>query len=126
MEKAFFLDKDGVLNEDKALIGDYKNTELFPYAGEVIAYLRSRKYKVFIVSNQTMVARGLITEKELKAGFKKLDVIIKYQGKDINSAPELLRLLRSSQIGDEVSITYMRGKNTFTTTLQLVNSPPPR
>lgn len=61
-----------------------------------------------------------------KAGLRRLDVIIKYQGKDVNSAPELLQLLRSSQIGDEVSITYVRGKSTITTTLQLVESPPPK
>ena len=82
MEKAIFLDKDGVLNEDRKLTGDYKNTVIFPYAGEVIAYLRSRKFKVFIVSNQPVVARGLITEKELRGSFKKFLKELLRQNKD--------------------------------------------
>jgi serine protease Do len=61
-----------------------------------------------------------------KSGLRRLDVITKYKGVDINNAPELLKALRNSQIGEEVSITYMRGKNTLTTTATLVTSPPPK
>jgi serine protease Do len=61
-----------------------------------------------------------------KANLKRLDVITKYQDKDINSAPELLRALRNSQIGDDVTVTYVRGKTTLTATMQLTKSPPPK
>jgi len=61
-----------------------------------------------------------------RAGMRRLDVIIRYQGKEITTAPELLRELRSSKIGDEISVTYVRGKNTFTVTALLTDSPPPR
>lgn len=61
-----------------------------------------------------------------KAGLRRLDVIIKYKGQDINNASELLKALRHSQIGEEVTITFMRGKNTLTTTAVLVTSPPPK
>lgn len=61
-----------------------------------------------------------------KAGLRKLDVITKYRGQDINNAPDLLRDLRNSQIGETVSITYVRGKSTFTTTAELTKSPPPK
>ena len=61
-----------------------------------------------------------------KAGLKRLDVITKYQGTDINSAPELLRALRNSQIGEDVTMTYVRGKTTLTATMQLTTSPPPQ
>ena len=60
------------------------------------------------------------------AGLKRLDVIIKYQGADINSAPELLRALRNSKIGEDVTVTYMRGKTTLSATMKLTNSPPPK
>jgi serine protease Do len=60
------------------------------------------------------------------AGLKRLDVIINYQGTDINSAPELLRALRNSQIGQDVKVTYVRGRTTFTATMQLTKSPPPQ
>ena len=61
-----------------------------------------------------------------KAGLKRFDVIIKYQDKDVASAPELLRALRNSQIGETVTLTYMRGKSTLTATAQLTTSPPPK
>ena len=60
------------------------------------------------------------------AGLRRLDVILKYQNKDIGSASELLRELRNSKIGEEVTITFMRGKNTLTTSAQLTTSPPPK
>ncbi len=61
-----------------------------------------------------------------KAGLRRLDVIIRYQGKEVNTAPDLLRELRSSRIGEEISVTYVRGKNTYTATALLTDSPPPR
>jgi len=61
-----------------------------------------------------------------QAGLRRLDVITKYQDKDINTAPELLRALRNSQIGEEITVTYMRGKNTMTAKMQLTKSPPPK
>jgi len=61
-----------------------------------------------------------------RAGMRRLDVIIRYRDKDIATAPELLRELRSSQIGEEISLTYVRGKNMYTVTALLTDSPPPR
>ena len=59
------------------------------------------------------------------AGLRRLDVILKYQNKDISTASELLRELRNSKIGEDVTIKYMRGKNTLTTSARLTTSPPP-
>jgi serine protease Do len=61
-----------------------------------------------------------------RAGLRRLDVIIKYQDKDINTEQEFLRELRNSQIGQDVTITYVRGKTTLTTSTQLTKSPPPQ
>jgi serine protease Do len=61
-----------------------------------------------------------------KAGLKRLDVITKYKGQDISNAPELLKALRNSQIGEEVTVTYMRGNNILTAAATLVTSPPPK
>jgi serine protease Do len=60
------------------------------------------------------------------AGLKRYDVVTRFHNTDVSNAPELLHALRSSQIGDQVNITYVRGKNTFNTTAQLSKSPPPR
>jgi serine protease Do len=61
-----------------------------------------------------------------RAGLRRLDVIIRYQGKEITTAPDLLRELRSSKIGDEITVTYVRGKISNTVKALLTDSPPPR
>ena len=60
-----------------------------------------------------------------QAGLKRLDVIVQYRGKDVANAPDLLRALRNSQIGEEVNVTYVRGKNAYNAAIKLVQSPPP-
>ena len=43
----------------------------------------------------------------------------------VNTAPELLSALPSSKIGEEISVTYIRGRNTYNATALLTDSPPP-
>ena len=47
--------------------------ELFSHAAETVAYAKERGFKVFIVTNQPIVARGLISEQQLA------DCLEKYQ-----------------------------------------------
>jgi D-glycero-D-manno-heptose 1,7-bisphosphate phosphatase len=65
--KVVLLDRDGVLNEDRA---DYvKNPGelvLVPGVGEAIAHLNSAGIKVAIVSNQSAVGRGIISMSALE------------------------------------------------------------
>jgi D-glycero-D-manno-heptose 1,7-bisphosphate phosphatase len=60
--KVVLLDRDGVLNEDRA---DYVKTPgelvLVPSVGEAIAHLNNAGIKVAIVSNQSAVGRGIIS-----------------------------------------------------------------
>jgi len=88
---------------------------------EYVAY-----YNHFAVTHGAVITMVQPDSPAAKAGLRRFDVIIKYQGKDINSAPELLRALRASQIGEEVNLVYVRGKTTLTTSVQLTNSPPPK
>lgn len=66
---AIFLDRDGVLNV--YLPGDYVKSpaelELLPGVGEAVQQLNQAGYPVFIISNQQGVAKGLMTEDDLKA-----------------------------------------------------------
>ncbi len=60
-----------------------------------------------------------------KAGIKPGDVIVSFGGKEITNADELILAIRSSQIGQEVEITYWRGDTEYTTYAVLAESPPP-
>jgi len=62
--KAVFLDRDGVINENRI---DYvKNTnelKIFDFVGSAITELKSMGFLVVVVTNQSAINRGLTTEK---------------------------------------------------------------
>ena len=55
-----------------------------------------------------------------KAGLKIGDVITVFDGKSINSANELIVDVRAKSIGDQVKLTYLRGKISHEATVTLV------
>jgi serine protease Do len=60
-----------------------------------------------------------------EAGLQVLDVITKFKGQDITTADELINAIHNSNIGDEVTITFVRGNETKTITARLIQSPSP-
>ncbi|MEO9307236.1 MAG: HAD family hydrolase [Nitrososphaera sp.] len=67
MNKAIFLDRDGVINKKR---DDYvKNTSEFvmlPKVSEAIRIMHEKKFLVIIITNQSAVNRGLLTHKGLE------------------------------------------------------------
>lgn len=63
---AVFLDRDGVLVEEKGYITSIEELTLFPYAAECIKYIQGEGYYAIVITNQSGVARGLFTEDALK------------------------------------------------------------
>lgn len=63
MSKAVFLDRDGVLVEDTGLIVDERATEVLPGVCEALSLLHGAGFLLIVVSNQTVLARGLLDEK---------------------------------------------------------------
>jgi len=62
---AVFLDRDGVIVEDRFPVLKASELVLLPRAAEAIAYFCRQGFHVFVVTNQPVVARGLLTEKLL-------------------------------------------------------------
>lgn len=60
--KLCLLDRDGVLNIDKAYLYQAEDVEWVPGSREAIAWLNRQGCKVVVVTNQSGVARGLFTE----------------------------------------------------------------
>jgi len=54
-----FVDRDGVLIEDRGYVGSVAQTKLYPDAPAAIATARALGYRVAIVTNQSGIARGL-------------------------------------------------------------------
>ena len=60
-----------------------------------------------------------------EAGLQELDVITRFKGKEVTTAEELINTIHESKIGEEVTITFVRGNETKTTTARLIQSPSP-
>ncbi len=59
-----------------------------------------------------------------KAGIEPEDVIVGLGGQEIATADDLVKAIHSSQIGQEIEITFWRGETKNTTSVVLVESPP--
>jgi serine protease Do len=57
------------------------------------------------------------------AGLREGDIIIHFGGKEINDVADLVRAIRSSEVGEEVEIVFVRGEDTKTTSARLVERP---
>jgi D-glycero-D-manno-heptose 1,7-bisphosphate phosphatase len=67
--KIAFLDRDGVINSNKpkkGYIGSLKDFKWIPGAIKAIQNLNKKNYKVVVVSNQSGVARGFFSIKDVK------------------------------------------------------------
>lgn len=75
MNKAVFLDRDGVINK-KAPEGDYIKSwgefEFLPGVEDAIKRLNEEGFLVIVISNQRCVAKGIITEDELNEIHEKM------------------------------------------------------
>ena len=64
---AVFLDRDGTLIEDVPYLGDPALVRLLPGSAEALQLLRQAGFACVVVSNQSAVARGMITLDQLHA-----------------------------------------------------------
>ena len=83
MNKAVFLDRDGVINR-KAPEGDYvvrwEDMKILPGVQEGIALLNRSGYLVIVASNQRCVAKGLISATDLEALHRRLSEYLSASG----------------------------------------------
>jgi len=79
-EKAVFLDRDDTIIKDSGYINDPEDVNLLPGAARGLLQLRSMGYKLVLVSNQSGVARGIVTEKALGDIHERLEELLAKEG----------------------------------------------
>ena len=81
--------------------------------------------------NRLPVSKGVVVayvkpgSPAAEAGLQQLDVITRFKGKEVTTAEEAINAIHNSNVGEEISITFVRGNETKTTSARLLQSPPP-
>jgi len=57
------------------------------------------------------------------AGLREDDIIIRFGGQEISNVADIVRAIRTSEIGEEVEIVFIRGEDIKTTSARLVERP---
>jgi len=66
MQKALFLDRDGIINIDKGYIHKSDDIEFVPGIFELLSLAKLKGYQLFVVTNQAGIARGLYDHHDVK------------------------------------------------------------
>ncbi len=83
---AVFLDRDGTINFDPGYLGDPDKVILLPGVGQGISRLKKQIDAIIIVvSNQSGITRGLISEDDVKAVNEKINELLKEYGTGIDA-----------------------------------------
>jgi D-glycero-D-manno-heptose 1,7-bisphosphate phosphatase len=67
LRPALFLDRDGVLNEDRGYVSRWEDFRWIPGAREAVAAFNRAGWLVIVVTNQSGVGRGFYTEAAMHA-----------------------------------------------------------
>ena len=79
MEKAIFLDRDGVINVEKNYLYRIEDFEFIDGVVEALVYLQDLGYKLFVITNQSGIGRGYYTYEDfLKLTHWMIDTLDEY------------------------------------------------
>src|SRR5215475_9385581 len=67
LQPAVFIDRDGTIVMDKDYLADPAEMEIFDFSAEALTTLQECGYLIIIVTNQSGVGRGLLTEDDVRS-----------------------------------------------------------
>ena len=66
MKKALFLDRDGVINVEKNYLYKIEDFEFIEGIFDLCSYYQAKGYKIFVVTNQSGIAREYYSEEDFE------------------------------------------------------------
>jgi len=70
------LDRDGTIIEDAGYLGDPGKVRLLPGAAQAIRQLNAHDFRVLVVTNQSGIARGVLSLQDYRATEHRLDELL--------------------------------------------------
>ena len=83
---AAFLDRDGTIIRDANYIRDPNDAELLPTVAEAIRQLNERHILAIVITNQSGIARGLLTAQDYEAVRQRIDVLLSQSGAHVDAS----------------------------------------
>jgi D,D-heptose 1,7-bisphosphate phosphatase len=80
MNKALFLDRDGVLNIDKGYVYRWEDLVWIEEIFDIIKIANERGYKVIILTNQSGIHHGMYTKEDVHLLHKKMEEFLVNKG----------------------------------------------
>jgi D-glycero-D-manno-heptose 1,7-bisphosphate phosphatase len=77
---AVFLDRDGTIIEDTGYLRDPNRMRLLPGAAAAIRRLNEGRLPALVVTNQSGIARGLLSEEDYRSTERRLDELLAREG----------------------------------------------
>jgi D,D-heptose 1,7-bisphosphate phosphatase len=83
-QKAVFLDRDDTVINDPGYITEPEQVTLLPGVAEAVTQLKRMGYRVVIITNQSAIARGMLTEEKLAKIHQRLRNLLFAEGAGID------------------------------------------
>lgn len=80
MERAVFVDRDGVISEEVGYLGDRDHLRLIPNSAEAVKLVNQSGLKIIAITNQSGIARGYFSEEMLGHIHRKMEQLLSDQG----------------------------------------------
>jgi D-glycero-D-manno-heptose 1,7-bisphosphate phosphatase len=114
--RAVFLDRDGTLIEDSGYVRDSRAMQLLPGAAEAVARLNRAEWLPIVITNQSGIARGLLTQAEYLATERRLEELLAGAGGRIAAqyhCPHLPAITGECECRKPGPLLYKQAANRF-------------
>ena len=82
---AVFLDRDGTIIEDVAYLRDMEQVRLLPGAAHAIKRLNASGFLTIVVTNQSGIARGLLSRNDYQLTERRVDQLLAQDGAQLDA-----------------------------------------